>query len=87
MLPLRRGSNGQLGVISHANDNPGVVFIQPIINNNASDQVQTSVGMSDDGQLMVTIDRLTAKNVADTSSQTNKAIQRSFGSRNTTVRR
>lgn len=87
VLPLKRGSNGQLGVINHANDNPGVVFIQPIINNNASDQVQASAGMSDDGQLVVTIDRMTARNIADTSSQTNKAIQRSFGTKNTTVKR
>jgi hypothetical protein len=87
VLPLKRGSNGQLGVINHANDNPDVIFIQPIINNNASDQVQATVGMSDDGGLIVQIDKLNARLIADPATQTNKALTRSFGVRNATVKR
>lgn len=89
ILPLHRAANGGLGVAMAGNDN--YVGRMPSLNvaiyNNASNDVEATATVGDDGSLIVQIDRVVAKNIADPSSQTNKAIGRSFGARNTTVSR
>jgi uncharacterized protein YukE len=87
IMPLRRAGDGSLGVVNVANDHVNVVYVQPIINNNVSDQVDASTAVGDDGSLIVTIDRINARLIGDTTSQTNKAHQRAFGSKNATKAR
>jgi len=89
ILPLHRGSDGSLGVAMAANSNSGGVGMQlnVAIYNNAANDVEATATMNDDGSLTVMIDRLTAKNMADPSSQTNRAVQRSFGVSNATKAR
>jgi len=87
ILPLKRGSDGKLGVMNVANDTAGVVFVQPIINNNASDDVQASAGTDDSGNLVVTIDKIVADRVGDPSSKTSRALSGSYGLRRATKSR
>lgn len=89
ILPLHRGANGSLGVAMAANSNFGGTGIQlnVAIYNNAANDVEATTSVGEDGSLIIMIDRLTAKNMADPASQTNRAVQRSFGVRNATKNR
>jgi len=86
ILPLHRGSDGSLGVAMAANNNFGSASTQlnVAIYNNAANDVETTTSVGEDGSLIIMIDRLTAKNMADPASQTNRAVQRSFGVKNAT---
>lgn len=87
IMPLERGSDGKLGVVAVANDSGNVIFLQPIINNNAADDVAVSTEMGDNGDLIVTIDKIVAERVGDSGSRSSKAIAQSFGLRRATKSR
>lgn len=87
ILPLQRGPGGALGVAANSNYGASGMSFNVVINNYAANDTEASAEMGEDGSLIVTIDKIVAKNIGDASSKTNGALRRSTGVRNSTVRR
>lgn len=81
ILPLSKGRNGKLGVAMNSDGSGGgsVVMLQPIINNNVSDQVNATASVDNQGQLVVMIDKVVSDRIANPSSKTHKAMKSTFG--------
>lgn len=84
IMPLKRASNGSLGVVaaSASNDNAAnsnVVMVQPVIYNNASNDVAVTTGQDQNGNLVVQVDKIVAERINSPGSKTHKALKGTFG--------
>jgi len=93
IMPLKRGPGGMLGVRafqaanSNGNSAPAIVAVSVEINNNASNDVNATAEVGNDGKIRIMIDKITAENINTQGSQTNKAIKANFGLRGATTQR
>jgi phage-related minor tail protein len=81
ILPLRRDSKGNLGVIAaNSNKGGGGNVVVNVINNTNTKATTTERTDSNGGKTIeVMIDEMVAKKVGQSGSKTNRAIQQNFG--------
>jgi hypothetical protein len=84
VIPLERGRNGKLGLTApDGGTGSSVIVIQPIIHNNASNDVSVSTQQGDDGTLEITIDKVMASKIGNPGSRTAKSLQATYGLKRT----
>jgi phage-related minor tail protein len=87
IMPLRRGSDGSLGVVAAGASSPSNV--QVVVNNNSNSNATTQESVDSRGnrRIEVTIGDMVAAEVHRKGSAMNSAIASNMGSRNQIVRR